>query len=88
MSEEVKSEGTDQFDKQKEVWQMYLQKCCEFGQLQHALDQLDSQRKEIEKKIEITFKDAKKQALLHRDIQKAMAEKVQLPKPEETQEAH
>lgn len=75
-------------DKAQEVWQIYLQKCCEVGQLDHALDSLDSQRAEIEKKIDITKRQAKDAALKHNEIKKELASKVQMPKPEETIEAH
>lgn len=75
-------------DKATETWQEYLQKCCEYGQLQHALDQLNSQKLEIEKKVEITMRQAKASAQKHNQIKQELASKVQLPKPEETTEAH
>jgi hypothetical protein len=75
-------------DKAQETWQTYLQKCCEYGQLQHAIHQLDSQRLEIEKKIDITMRQANDAALKHHQIKKDLADKVQLPKTEETKEAH
>lgn len=75
-------------DPATETWQVYLQKCCEVGQLDHALDQLDRQRAEIEKKIDITKRQAKDAALKHNEIKKELAAKVQLPKSPETLEAH
>ena len=86
MEKEVTS--TSEIAEAQNEWQTYLQKCCEVGQLDHALDQLDSQRAEIEKKIDITKRQAKEAARKHSEEQKALASKVQIPKPEETKEAH
>lgn len=88
MTEALVDTSSEQMDKTKVVWQEYLQKCCEYGQIQHALDQLESQRKEMEKKLDMTLSQAKKAAIQHRELQKAMADKIQLPKAEETIEAH
>ena len=81
-------ENKEEFDESKKLWQDYLQRCCEVGQIRHQLDQLDSQRKEIEKNLEVTERKVKSTAQQHRDLQKALAAKVQMPKPEETVEAH
>jgi uncharacterized membrane-anchored protein YhcB (DUF1043 family) len=72
----------------QKLYQEYLQKCCEVGQIRHQLDQLDSQKREIEKTLEVTERKVSSVAQQHRDIQKALAAKVQMPKPEETKEAH
>lgn len=87
--EEAKTESKGEMEEAKKLWQEYLQKCCEDGQLTHQLEQLDSQRKEIEKNQDITRRLARSIAKKHRDLQKVMAAKVQMPKPEvETKESH
>jgi uncharacterized membrane-anchored protein YhcB (DUF1043 family) len=79
--------ATEVTESQK-LWQEYLQKCCEVGQIRHQLDQLDSQKREIEKNLDVTERSVKSVAQKHRDLQKALASKVQMPKAEETKEAH
>jgi len=75
-------------DKAQEAWQNYLQKCCELGQLDHALTQIESQRLEIEKKLDITKRQIKAAAQTHNEIKQSLASKVQMPKASETTEAH
>jgi hypothetical protein len=53
-------------DEAQQVWQSYLQKCCEHGQLLNALDQLDSQKREIEKKVELTAREVRSLSHKHR----------------------
>lgn len=72
----------------QKIWQEYLQKCCEVGQLDHALSQLESQRKDIEKNFEVTQRAVKSLAAKHKEHQQKLASKIQLPKAEETVEAH
>lgn len=50
---------TPVLDESQQLWQSYLQKCCEYGQLTHALEQIDSQKRDIEKKVEITMREVK-----------------------------
>lgn len=59
-----------------EVYQEYLQKCCEVGQIEYQLDQLDSQRKEMEKNLDTTQRQRNKAAQTHRDLQKAKFSKI------------
>jgi septal ring factor EnvC (AmiA/AmiB activator) len=88
-AEQVKTESKMEMDEAQKLWQDYLQRCCEVGQIRHQLDQLDSQRKEIEKNLDITERKVRSTAQQHRDLQKALAAKVQMPKPEtETKESH
>jgi len=58
-------------DESQKLWQEYLQKCCEVGQLLHALDQLDSQKSELEKQVELAQRAAKSTANKHRQLQQA-----------------
>lgn len=61
-------------DESQKVWGEYLQKCCEVGQLRHALAQLDGQTREIEKNLEVTERAVKSAAAKHRELQqKALA---------------
>jgi uncharacterized membrane-anchored protein YhcB (DUF1043 family) len=89
MEAEAKSESKEEFTEAQKLWQDYLQKCCEVGQIRHQLDQLDSQRKEIEKNLDVTERKVKSVAQQHRDLQKSLAAKVQMPDAKtETAEAH
>ena len=81
-------EPTPEIAEAQKIYQEYLQRCCEVGQIRHQLDQLDSQKREIEKNLEVTERKVKSVAQQHRDLQKTLASKVQMPKPEETAEAH
>jgi hypothetical protein len=51
-----------------EVWQEYLQKCCEIGQIEYQLEQLDTQKKQIEKNLEVTQRQRNNAANKHRDL--------------------
>lgn len=62
--------------KLKELYQLYLQKCCEVGQLRYNLDQLNSQRLEMEKTLEVTERETRKAAQDHRELQKAKFKKL------------
>ena len=88
MEEVQKEEGKEQLNEAQKLWQEYLQKCCEVGQLRHQLDQLSSQKLEIEKNLDVTERKVRSTAQKHNDIKKELAAKVQMPKPEETAEAH
>jgi SMC interacting uncharacterized protein involved in chromosome segregation len=87
MEKEV-SEIKTEVDEGQKIWQDYLQKCCEVGQLDHALAQLDSQKRDIEKNLEVTKQKVKGLAYKHKEYQKTLSQKVQMPKPTETSEAH
>lgn len=80
---------TEDADLQK-VYQEYLQKCCEVGQITYNLDQLSSQQRELEKNLEITERAVKNSATKHRELQKAKFSKlkpVEEPKIQLTEEA-
>lgn len=66
----------------QKIWQEYLQKCCEVGQLFHAVDQLESQKAQIEKNLEVTQRAVKSLAAKHRENQRQGL----APKPEPTAE--
>ncbi len=51
------------------IYQEYLQKCCEVGQIRFNLDQLDSQKREMEKNLEVTERAVKSAASRHRELQ-------------------
>lgn len=63
---DVSSNGIEATEAQK-TWQEYLQKCCEHGQLQHAMEELDGQRNALEKQIEITMRAVKSLATKHKE---------------------
>lgn len=67
--------------KLKELWQAYLQKSCEVGQLDHALEQLNSQKLEIEKTLEVTKRERNKASREHKELQQAKYAKIK-PKEE------
>src|SRR5579871_358187 len=60
----------------KEIYQEYLQKCCEVGQITYNLDQLHSQRLELEKTLDVTQRAVKNAAQKHRDLQKSKLAKL------------
>lgn len=67
----------------QKLYQEYLQKCCEVGQIQYQLDQLDGQKREIEKQLEVTQRARNKAANSHRDLQKAKFSKLKAVPNEE-----
>lgn len=87
-AEVVRTDSKVEMDEAQKLYQEYLQRCCEVGQLRHQLDQLDSQKKEIEKNLDITERKVRSISQQHRDVQKVLATKVQMPKQEESKEAH
>lgn len=73
--------GESVINEGQKLWQEYLQKCCEVGQLDHSLDQLESQRLQIEKMLDVTKRAAKSVSEKHKEWQmKDQATKV--PKAE------
>jgi len=76
----TKVEATAVVDESQKLWQEYLQKCCEVGQLLHALEQLDGQRNDLEKNVEVTQRAVKSLAAKHRELtqKKLTAEKAQV----------
>ncbi len=69
----------------KKLYQEYLQKCCEVGQIQHQLHMLEGQKVEIEKNLEVTERSVRKIAKEHRDLQQAKFSKLkpEMPKAPE-----
>ena len=87
--EAEKPDAKEEFTESQKLWQEFLQKCCEAGQIRFQLDQLDGQKRDMEKTLETTERLAKSAAFKHRDLQKALAAKVQMPdQKNETKEAH
>lgn len=72
----------------EKLWQEYLQKCCEVGQVRYQLDQLDGQRRSMEKQLEVTEAAVKSAAAKHRELQKTQVQKMAPPPvPEPQQQA-
>jgi len=76
--EEVKSE-------ENLLWQEYLQKCCEVGQLLHTLDQIDGQKSQFEKQLEVTQRAVKSAAEKHRQAKQKALDKANPQKQPEVQ---
>lgn len=68
MDAEKPTESKEEFNESQKLWQEYLQRCCEVGQIRHQLDQLDTQKREIEKNLEITERKVKSTAQLLSNI--------------------
>lgn len=78
----------DDIELQK-IYQEFLQKCCEVGQIRYNLDQLNSQRLELEKTLELAERAAKSAANKHRELQKVKFSKLKSPDQKlELKEAH
>lgn len=67
----------------QKLYQDYLQKCCEVGQIEYQLEQLNSQRLEIEKNLDVTQRQRNKAANDHRDLQKVKYSKLKPATPPE-----
>lgn len=59
----------------QKVWQEFLQKCCESGQISFQLTQLDSQKAVLEKQLDVTNRAIKSAAAKHRELQAAALKK-------------
>jgi len=77
---------TPEVDESGKLWQEYLQRCCEVGQIEFQLEQIDSQRKEIEKNLEVTQRAVRSAAHKHRELQKAKLEQVKTEAIEKAKE--
>lgn len=64
------------------VYQEFLQKCCEAGQLRYQITQIDGQKSDMEKQLEVTERSVKSSASKHRELQKAKFQKLNPPKAE------
>lgn len=60
---------------EQKIWQEYLQKCCEVGQLDHAVEQIESQRRQIEKNLETAKASVKSLANKHREEKQKQLDK-------------
>lgn len=69
---------TPEDKKLDELYQLYLQKCCEIGQIEYQLEQLDNQRKDIEKSLDTTRKARNKASNDHRELQKTKFAKLKI----------
>lgn len=65
----------------KKYYDEYLQKCCEVGQYIHNIDQLDSQKREMEKNLEVSQRSAKSAAHKHKEAQQKKYEKMKVAEP-------
>lgn len=81
MTEQVQSVLPEDKELQT-IYQDYLQKCCEVGQIRYNLDQLHSQQLELEKKLEVTERAVKSAAHKHQELQKAKFQKLKPAEPE------
>lgn len=81
MSEVVNTPAPEVTEANK-IWQEYLQKCCEVGQLFHAVDQLDSQKRQIEKNLEVAQRAVKTLANKHKENQAQGLVPKPVPTPE------
>lgn len=63
------SDETTEKTELEKLWQDYLQKCCEVGQIEFQLHQLDSQKTQIEKNLEETKRKVRSVAQKHRELQ-------------------
>ena len=59
----------------KELYQSYLQKCCEVGQIEFQLSQLESQKRQMEKTLEVTQRAVRSVAHKHAEKHKAFMAK-------------
>lgn len=66
MSETISKE--QEVTEATKVWQEYLQKCCEVGQLYHARSALDSQGLEIDKQLDVAQQAVKRLARKHHEL--------------------
>lgn len=65
----------------KKLYQEYLQKCCEVGQLGYQLEQLDGQKRELEKNMELAQRAAKSAAHKHKELQTKKLTKIKAVDP-------
>lgn len=73
----------------QKIYQEYLQKCCEAGQIRYNLTQLDGQQRELEKNLEVTERAVAGAAHKHRELQKVKFSKIKPVEPEvQLKEAH
>ncbi len=77
---------SDEQKKRDQLWNEYLIKCCEVGQMLYQLETFDSQRLELEKKLEVTEKARNKAARDHDEYLKKNAPKMNITKPEPPKE--
>lgn len=85
MTEPTPTNGVEATDSNK-TYQDYLQSCCVVGQLFHAIEELDSQKRDLEKKLEVEQRRSK--SLAHKLKEEKMKSQATptpaVPKKEET----
>jgi hypothetical protein len=70
--------------KREDLWNQYLLKCCEVGQMLYQLETFDSQRLDLQKKLEVVEKSRNKAARDHDEYLKQNDPKLNItPKKEE-----
>lgn len=62
------SEVTQEKTPQAELWQEFLQKSCEVGQIDKHLEDLDSRKRELEKKLDVTKRQRNEAARKHDEL--------------------
>jgi hypothetical protein len=65
-------------DELTKLYQEYLQKCCEAGQIRFNLSQLESQQREMEKQLDTTERAVKSAAHKHKELQAKKFQKLKL----------
>ena len=62
-------------DNLKQIWQDFLQKCCEVGQLDKHIHDAENAVTDLQKKLEITKRQRNQLANKYNDVMKANAAK-------------
>lgn len=70
LTQDTKATQTPEDKELQDLYQEYLQKCCEVGQLRYNLDQIEGQKRDMEKNLEVTERAVKGVAHKHRELQK------------------
>lgn len=81
----ISTEDDKELQKQ---YQDYLQKCCEVGQIEYQLEQLDGQRADIEKQLDVTRRSRNKSANAHRELQKNKLSKIKTAEAQKQEGQH
>lgn len=61
---------TKEVDEATKLWQEFLQKCCEAGQIKFQLSQLEGTKRSMEKQLEVTEEQVRKTAAKHTEVKK------------------
>lgn len=88
IGQEINKNGVAPSDpKLQALYQEYLQKSCEVGQIEYQLDQLDQQRLQLEKQRDVSRRGRNKAANEHRELQKDRMKGLKVVKDEAPAEA-